>query len=89
MITWFRVVARTIVFRYPLLLGAFRIISSKAQKFREFKNVKSLLEELHSDTALQLPLLVEQNRKMFRDVESLKLEIERLKQMIEKGKNAQ
>jgi hypothetical protein len=80
MATWFRVTARTIAFRFPIILGSIRIILNKAQKIREFKNVNSLLLELHSDTALQLPILVEQNRKMFRELELLKLEVKRMKE---------
>jgi hypothetical protein len=83
MITWLRVVARTIVFRFPILTNLFRMMSKKTQKIKESRNISSLLAELHSDTALQLPLLVEQNRKMFREIEALKIEIERLKEIVE------
>lgn len=86
MITWLRVVARTIAYRFPLILGVLRFINRKANKIREIRNVNSLLTELHSDTALQLPLLVEQNRKMFRELESLKLEVDRLRQIVLSGR---
>ena len=76
---WFRTIVRTVAFRFPMLLRAIRLVLSRAQKISEIKNVYSLLLELHSDTALQLPVLVEQNRKMLRELESLKLEVERLK----------
>jgi hypothetical protein len=86
MITWLRVLARTIVFRFPILTDSFRMMSKKTQKLRESRNINSLLAELHSDTALQLPLLVEQNRKMFREIESLKIEIEHLREIVETKK---
>lgn len=87
MVIWFRVVARTIAYRFPLILGTLRFFLKQAQRIREFKNVNSLLTELHSDTALQLPLLVEQNRRMFREVESLRIEVARLQQLVETGKS--
>lgn len=86
MINWLRAVARTIAFRFPLILKALRFVNKNATRLREVRNVNSLLSELHSDTALQLPLLVEQNRKMFRELEVLKLEVERLKQHIQAEK---
>ena len=83
MASWFRVTARTVAYRFPLVLGTLRIVAGKVQKIREFKNVYSLLVELHSDTAIQLPLLVEQNRKMFREIQSLKLQVQQLQQQVD------
>jgi hypothetical protein len=88
MITQFKVVVRSIVYRFPIVIGSLRFIGKKAQRLREFKNVTSLLLELHSDTALQLPLLVEQNRRMFNEIESLKNEIRCLKEKIDAGNAA-
>ncbi len=86
MITWLRGIARAFAFRFPIILKSLHIIGMKGKKIREYKNVNNLLSELHSDTALQLPLLVEQNRKMFREIESLKLEVESLKNQVAAGK---
>lgn len=88
MATWLRVTARTIAFRFPIILGSIRFILNKAKKIREFKNINSLLLELHSDTALQLPILVEQNRKMLRELELLKFEVKRMKEEIDGRKNS-
>jgi hypothetical protein len=83
---WLRTIMRTISFRFPLLLGAIRLVLNSATKIREIKNVDSLLLELHSDVALQLPVLVEQNRKMLRELELLKNEVESLKKYNETGR---
>jgi len=83
---WLRTIARSVAFRFPILLGAIRLMANGAQKIREIKRVDSLLLELHSDTAMQLPVLVEQNRKMLRELEALKLEVELLKKSQENGR---
>ncbi len=84
MINKLRAGARAVALRFPIIVGLRDIARTNMQKIREYKNIGSLLSELHSDTALQLPLLVEQNRKMLREVESLKMEINLLKTEIRK-----
>jgi len=42
-----------------------------------------LLSELDSEAGLQIPLLVEQNRRLFREVERLKSDIEMLKKKMD------
>ena len=47
--------------------------------FKTYSNAQSLLSEINSDIGFQIPLLVEQNRKLFREIELLKKEINKLK----------
>lgn len=87
MSAWFRTAVSTVsatARRFPLLMGAVRIMNKKAQSIREFRNIQGLLAELHPDVALQLPQLVEQNRNMFREIKQLKAEVARLRNLIEK-----
>jgi hypothetical protein len=83
MITWFKLIIGKVVHRVPFFTGIFNFLTKKNQTIREISNLNSLLSELHSDAGLQIPQLVEQNRKMFRDIELMKIEIERIKKSID------
>jgi len=52
-------------------------------QFKSYRNTHSLLSELDSEAGLQIPLLVEQNRRLFREVERLKSDIEMLKKKMD------
>ena len=59
-----------------------RIIRALALSFKTYSNAHSLLYELNSDVGFQIPLLVEQNRKLFREIEILKKEVEKIKKTL-------
>ena len=50
--------------------------------FRRYASINDLLYDLDTELGKQIPLLVEQNRRMFREVQELKTEIEQLKKIV-------
>jgi len=82
MLTRLRVIARTLVFRFPIILGTIRYVGKRLQFIREYKNIHSLLSELNSDISLQIPILVRQNRKLYKEVDLLRKEIVGLTEIV-------
>lgn len=78
-----KALARSVVYNIPLLHRTAHAvrnwISPVRQVFRNYKNMHSLLAELDSDVGLQVPILVEQNRKLFRELEQIKKDLEMIR----------
>ena len=74
---------RAVFNNVPILLRLFEAarkwLLPVRSALRSYRNFHSVLAEVHSEIGLQVPVLVEQNRKMFREIEAIKRELDALK----------